>query len=270
MGMHMVDSREKKPWSSLATNFCVAVITFATGIAANFAWTLVRTSPTAQQPPLAATYGSAEIGTLKRRILEAKAKGENTVELSVLVCGWDIGNLDEALGRDTVVLAELVDKKTYPDVYGLRTWYRFKTRETLVEHPYPNFAYSPFPSGPSDMLPIAEDEFLIQETNGQMVIDGVTVTQSSNGAKYFKGQTYLLFLWIEPSKRTAIRAGTDPLGVFLVDSDGNLSSYIDRPYPLRTALAKRFNNSIKNLRQALKKRPSTRDLRHQQSPPGPA
>ncbi len=194
-----------------------------------------------------------EIGTLKGRILDAKAEGENKVELGILVCGWDIGNLQEALSRDTVVLAELVGQKTYQDHYGLRTWYRFKTREALVENPYPSLGFSPFGEAPSDMLPIAEDEFLIQETNGQMEIDGVTVIQRSNGAKYSEGQTYLLFIWIEPSKRIAIRAGTDPLGVFSVDSEGTLRAYIDRPYSLRNQIAKRFGNSIDRLRKALKK-----------------
>lgn len=250
--MHMFDSRENKMWPSVATNFCVAVITFAIGVAANLAWTIVRTPPTPLQHPLEANYANAEIGTLRHRILEAKAKGDNTLQLVVLACGWDMGSLREALSRDTVVLADLVGKRTYEDTHGLHTWYRFKIRETLLKNPTPDFEYL-FQSAPSDMLPIAEDEFLIAETNGQMEIDGVTVTQSSNGAKYFEGKTYLLFLWIDPSTRTAIRTGTDPLGVFLVDSNGNFSSYIDRPYPLKTALAKRFNNSLKDLRQALKK-----------------
>lgn len=248
----MVDSRKNKMWLSVATNFCAAVISFAIGIAAHLAWTVVRTSPTptTRQQPLEANYTNAEIGTLKSRILEAKAKGENKVELIVLGCGWATGSLQKALSSDTVVLAELLGKKTYEDRYGLHTWYRFKMKETLLERPYPRL---PFPSAPSDMLPIAQDEFLIQEANGQMEIDGVTVTQHSNGAMYFEGQTYLLFLWIEPSKRTAIRSGSDPHGVFLVDSEGNLSSYVDQPNPLRTQLAKRFNNSLNNLREFLKK-----------------
>lgn len=239
-------------WSLVATNFGVAVITFAIGMATNLAWTIVRTHSTLRPHTLDGNYASAEIGTLKHRILEAKANGDNSVELSVLGCGWDIGTLEEALSRDTVVLADLIGKKTYEDTYGLHTWYRFKTRETLLEHADSRLAYL-FDSAPPDMLPIAENEFLIQEVNGQMEIAGVTVTQRSNGAEYFEGQTYLLFLWIDPSKRTAIRSGTDPLGVFLVDSNGNLNSYIDKPYPLQTTIAKRFNNSIKDLRQALKK-----------------
>jgi hypothetical protein len=114
-----------------------------------------------------------------------------------------------------------------------------------VEH-HPRRPAGLFHGAPSDMLPIADDEFLIQEINGQMVIDGVTITQRSNGAKYLEGQTYLLFLWMDPSTRTAVRSATDPLGVFLVDSNGNLSPYIDQPYPLKDALAKRFNNSVNN------------------------
>jgi hypothetical protein len=250
MGMHMVESTGKKRWLSLAPGFCVAVIAFAIGLATHWASTFLPTESMMRQLSHEASDRSAS--TLKGRVREAKARGQNTLELNILACGWDIGSLREALSRDTVVVADLVEKRTYDDTYGLYTWYKFKTRETLVEHPRPRTFFE-FESGPSDMLPIAEDEFLIREPNGQMVIDGVTVTQRSNGAKYLEGQTYLLLLWIEPSNRTAVRASTDPLGVFLLDSHGNLNSYIDRPYPLKTDLSKRFGNSIDNLRRALKK-----------------
>lgn len=239
-------------WSTLATRFCVTVLTSAIGIAANFVWTAVRPQPLTQQHDVAPNYDSAEISPLRRRIVEAKANGDSVLQIVVLGCGWDIGSLREALSRDTVVLAELAGKTTYEDTDGLHTWYRFKIKETLVEHPHPYLKSFPVQSAPPDMLPIAEDEFLIQETNGQMEIDGIKVTQSSNGAQYLAGQIYLLFLWIEPSKRIAIRSGTDPVGVFLVDSDENIRPYLDRPYPLKTQLQKRFKNSIKNLRQALK------------------
>ena len=251
----MIGSRENKA-RSLATKFSVALITFAIGIVAAWFWTFTRTSPTPtppQHPPVEVNYADADPGTLKRAIQDAKARGENTVELSVLGCGWDIGSLKTVLSRDTVVVADLLAKKTYADTWGLRTWYKFKIKETLLKHPPPRLAYPPFPNGLSEMLPIAEDEFLIQEANGQMEIDGVTVKQYSNGAWYHEDKTYLLFLWIDPSRRTAIRSGTDPLGVFLVDSDENFSPYVDKPYPLRTQLAKRFNNSVANLREALKK-----------------
>ena len=248
----MSNSRVNKPWSSFATNAWVAVITFAGGVAANWIMTPVRTPPPAPQH-VQVNYETAEIGTLRRAVLEAKARGQNTVELFVIGCGWDIGRLNQALSRDTVVLADLIDKKTYADTYGLHTWYKFKTKETLVDHPKTGLTYSPFPTAPSELLPIAEDEFLILEGNGRMEIDGVTVIQHSNGAWYREAQTYLLFIWKDPSKGTAIRAGTDPLGVFLVDNDGNLSSYVDEDYPLKADLAKRFNNSTNNMREALKK-----------------
>ena len=251
MRMRMVDYRENK-MRSVVTNLCVAVITFATGIAASWALIPVR-KPPLTLPHLEVNYDTAEAGTLKRTIQDAKARGENKVEIQVLACGSYIGNLQQALSRDTIVLADLLEKKTYADTYGLRTWYRLKIKETLVEHAPPHLAYSPFPTAPSDMLPIAEDEFLIVEANGWMEIDGVTVIQHSNGAWYLEGQTYLLFLWLDPSKRTAMRTGTDPLGVFLVDNDGTLSPYVNQPYPLRSELAKRFNNSTNELRRVLKK-----------------
>lgn len=254
----MIVSRDNK-MRSVATKLGVAAITFAIGMAVYLAWNTPRRSPNTQQPPplkvekVEKVEVTADIGTLKRQIQEAKARGDNTVEIGVVGCGSAIGSLQQELSRDTVVLADLVGKKTYADTFGLRTWYRFKTRETLVEHRTPRYFADILQSAPSDMLPIAEDEFVIQEANGQMVIDGVTVTQHSNGAKYLEGQTYLLFLWIDPATRTAVLSASDPFGVFLVDTNGNLRPYVDEPYPLRTALAKRFNNSINELRQYLEK-----------------
>ena len=190
--MHMVGFRENKLWLSVAIKVGVAVITFAIGVAANLACTIVRTPSTPQLHSLEANYANAEVGTLKHRILEAKAKGDNKVELSILACGWEIGSLKQALSRDTVVLADLQGKKTYEHEYQLHTWYRFKIKETLLKNPNPPYPYL-FQSGPSDMLPIAEDEFLIAETNGQMEIDGVTVTQRSNGAKYLEAKRTFCF-----------------------------------------------------------------------------
>jgi hypothetical protein len=251
--MHMVEFKATK---SLATKFCVAVMTFAIGFAVHLILSAapppsLPPSPPARQQPVAVDYSNAEPGTLRWRIGDAKAKGETRVRLGGIGCGIDIGSLRTALSRDTVVVAELVGKKTYEDLYGLHTWYRFKTKETLVEHPYPKGLK--FDSAPSDMLPIAEDEFLLQEINGEMEIDGITVTQISNGVKYSEGQTYLLFVWIDPSKRTAVRAGTDALGVFRVDSDGNLSSLVKEDYQLKNQVEKRFKNSLDNFRQAVKK-----------------
>jgi hypothetical protein len=238
------------------TRFGVAVITCAIGIGAYWVSsfrTPKNTPSTPQQPPPQVSYESADPGTLRASILEAKARGEKTVEIGVIGCGWDIGRLRTALSLNTVVLAELVDKKTYADTWGLHTWYRFKIKESLVENPPPRRSNWMFTGAPSDMLPIAEDEFLIQGSNGRLEIDGVTVIQSSNGARYLEDQTYLLFLWIDPATRIAISGGTDAHGVFLVDNDGNLRSYVDDDYPLKSDIAKRFNNSVDNLRQALKK-----------------
>jgi hypothetical protein len=207
-----------------------------------------------EQPPSVAHNQS---GTLKGRILDAKAEGLDEVKLSLLSCGYDIGSLRTALARDTVVLAEAVGKKTLADEDGLRTWYRFKIAETLSEKPMPKYPnYDSLPDPPNDMQPLGEDEFVILEANGQMEIDGVRVIQRSNGVVYEDGGVYLLFLHIEPRKRVAVRSGTDPLGVFLVAKDGTFRSYIDRSYPLRDQMASRYGNSIEKLRAALKNNPA--------------
>jgi hypothetical protein len=194
-----------------------------------------------------------EFGTLKGRILDAKADGETRVDLRILACGWEIGGLREALSRDTVVVAQLRGKKTFQDRDGLYTWYRFIVVEPLSERPIPDYlGFLSFGEAPADMLPVKENEFLIRETNGRMEIDGVTVTQHSNGAKYIEGETYLLFLLLDRGKRIAVRSGTDPIGVFTVDNEGILRAYVDRPYPLKDQIAKRLGNSLNKLRTALK------------------
>jgi hypothetical protein len=192
-------------------------------------------------------------GTLKGQILDAKFEGLDELELSVIGCGFEIGSLPTALARDTIVLAEVSGKKTFADVWGLRTWYRFRIVETLSAKPMPKYpTYMSLPDPPYDMQPLSQDEFVILESNGQMEIDGVRVIQRSNGVVYQDGGTYLLFLHIEPRKRVGVPSGTDALGVFLVAKDGTFRSYIDRPYPLRDQMARRYGNSIEKLRTALK------------------
>jgi len=198
-----------------------------------------------------------EWATLKGRVLDAKAEGLDEVELSLLSCGWDIGSLRQALARDTVMLVEVVGKKTFAHKYDLTTWYKFRIIETLSEKPMPKYPnYESLPDPPEEMRPLKEDEFVIHEANGQMEIDGVRVIQRSNGVVYSDGGTYLLFLHIEPRKRVAVRSGTDPLGVFLIAKDGTFKAYIDRPYPLRDQMARRYGNSIEKLRTALKPNPA--------------
>ena len=254
----MVHFGENKRWLSW-TNLCVAIIAFAIGIAANWAWSANRTprpAPHATTPapqPVPIDVSSADPGTVKRAVLEAKARGENTTEFFVIGCGSAIGSLRSALSEDSVVVADLIEKKTYARTFGLYTLYRFKLRETLVEHPVPRFLRGTFEDAPSDMLPLAEDEFLIEEGNGQMEIDGVTVIQHSNGARYREGQTYLLFVWLDKSTRQATRAGTEPYGVFLVDDEGNLTPYMKDPNSFKDEVEKRFKSSLNNMREALKK-----------------
>ena len=207
---------------------------------------------TSQQPSAIVQQG--EPGSLQRQIYDARAAGSHEVQLSLLNCGWDIGSLRQALARDTVVLAEVTGKETFADKYDLRTWYRFKIIDTLAEKPMPKYAiYSSLPDPPEDMQPVKADEFVALEANGQLEIDGVKVTQRSNGVEYAVGRTYLIFLHIDPFKRVAVRSGTDPLGVFLVSKDGTFKPYVDVQYPLRDQLAKRFGNSIAKLRDGLKK-----------------
>lgn len=200
-----------------------------------------------------ASIRAGEFGTIKGLVLDAKEEGLDKVEMSSIVCGWDIGNLNTVLHRDSVVLADLVNKKTIANSFGLITWYKFRIADVLSEKPLPKYVRDwGVPDPPQEIQPVNSDEFVVAEINGQVEIDGVRVIQYSNSAVYKESNRYLLFLFLIPEKRVAIRTGTDPRGVFLVDKDGTFTAYLKEPYPLSEQMAKRFGNSIENLRNALK------------------
>lgn len=211
-----------------------------------------KVEPTiAEGPPPSLPEG--DWGTLEREVFQAKAQGRQEIEISSILCGSDIGSLNTAMRRDTIVLAEAIDKKTYADTFDLRTWYKFRTVEALSQRPVPKYLSSTsWSAPPEEIKPLQEHEFVIEELNGVLEIDGVRVIQHSNSPVYSVGSTYLLFLHLESSRRVAARSGTDPLGVFTVDDSGTLSAYVTEQYPLRKQMETRFGNSITNLRSALK------------------
>ena len=55
-------------------------------------------------------------------------------------------------------------------IHGARYMVQIQNQRDTRETPSPRLSYLPLPSGPSEMLPVAEAEFMIQETNGQMEI----------------------------------------------------------------------------------------------------
>jgi ligand-binding SRPBCC domain-containing protein len=234
----------------LMPGLVLALLTFAIGITASTSWKACRrfiNSSEAKQ--LTAKDEQAEYGSLKWHIHQVKARGEKEFVTGVLGCGMEVSTLNEALSNYSVVVAQLIEKRTYAEKHGLHTWYKFRVLETLSHRPLPHYSqWSSYVNPPSDLLPVGADELLMQGADGSMVIDEVTVIQRSNSPDYLPTKRYLLFVELDSSRRLATVPWPDEIGIFTVDADGKVKATDNLSYDLKDQMGKLFGNSVGRLK----------------------
>jgi len=107
-----------------------------------------------------------------------------------------------------------------------------------------------------DLLPVKEDEVLIPQPGGTLVIDGITLIQESDHTvSFLPSQEYLLFL----SKRFSGRANViemGPFGMFLIMSGDVLVPAFDRTSPLTRDIEMLHGNSLSRLKASIARRNS--------------
>jgi hypothetical protein len=207
-----------------------------------------------------------EYGSLRWNVQEAKRKGERQLESISIRCGNELSNPQEALkvalSYFAVIVAEPIEKKSYEAKNDVNTWYRFRIIETLNPRPL-----APCPDciglldPPSDLLPIGNDEILILQNGGTIIIDGIKVIHHSSSQPYYLfSQKYLLFL--RPySKKRAGYAGMGSAGVFAVDSEGILKSTVSH-HSLSRYILNHHQNSLNRLKSDIQR------LRRENNPKG--
>jgi hypothetical protein len=192
--------------------------------------------------------------TLTSLAQEAIARGESEVSSSLSITFNEATSLDAAFARDTLIVGTPLVKKSY--VVGnqsIDTWYKFRFNETLQQ----KTIYASVDDAPSDMLPLAADEFLVVVPGGEQFIDGVLFTLSvAQFPSFTTNQKYLLFLNYDASKRVGTIGGgptaiytvvyPDTLASIFVDSDG-----MPIGSPVGDGLYARFGNSLNQLRNTL-------------------
>ena|ERR1044072_5100844 len=203
-----------------------------------------------------------ELDSLAGRAQKAKAQGKKRVIFPAPIpMTYQVNSLKEALSTFKAVRARLIKEKSYalgPD--EIVTWYKFAITEVISPDDATE-ASQPESEVPSeevdqDLLPVKEDEVLIPQPGGTLVIDGVTLIQESDHTvSFLPSQEYLLFL----SKRFSGRAKViemGPFGMFLIISDDFLLPVFDRTSPLTRDIEMLHGNSLSRLKASIAHRNS--------------
>jgi hypothetical protein len=189
--------------------------------------------------------------TLRAFAEKARSQGRDKIFIPAPV---EYPGTDDApetiLSHATAVIAQPVDSYTYaPNDEDIVTWYKFKVIETLKEGATCRRCATHRP--PNELLPIAEDEFLLYRYGGTLNIDGVEVTRGESGFPPFsKNKKHLLFLMKGPDGSVSLVAGRS--GTYTVTPEGVIEPMDMNRHPLKEAIEQRFSNSAEQLKQHLK------------------
>lgn len=209
----------------------------------------------------------------------AKAKGEREIVTPLMVRSRYPGveNLDEALSLYGAVVAQPIKKKSYitstleSESYNeirnrvkddqIHTWYKFRILENLSGKPLSAYRACCDPDSdwgkliPQEMLPVNEDEFMIEIDGGTVEIDGVKVTQNSGRTKFSESERYLLFLVTDVSGKVAgFGMGMD--GVYTISRENTLVPISKRNERVIQDITGLYNSSLDSLKTYIWNHPS--------------
>lgn len=187
-------------------------------------------------------------GTLKWHARKAKKEGKNNIIISSPIVEYlGVGDSpDFALSNFSLVVAQPVEIKTYPNDVSIATWYKFRTVETISQRPpIPNLLAN---DPPQDLLPLNDGEFLLPTYGGSVSVDGVNIVMRNTDMPPFSiDKRYLLFISRHPSGFANLWAG--PTGAFTITADDELEPVSKKPHPIKEVLSSRFDNSVSKLKQ---------------------
>lgn len=183
---------------------------------------------------------------------EARARGQHKVSIPAPDFEYaDDITIDEALSSNSVIIAEPIEAKTF--AHGsdaIRTWYKFRTVETLSQVDY-SCPTCPSVNPPEELFPLNPDEFLVCTAGGSLVIDGVQVNMvDADFPPFERGKRYLLLASITP--KGFARIGSGPTGVFTVSDSGAMEPINKKPHRIKSAIEGRFGSSIVRFKETLK------------------
>lgn len=201
----------------------------------------------------------AEPGTLDWYAEQARHQGADTWEFGSGIFEYvEPRTWDEMLATQSLVVVEPIETRSYPnhDNTGIWSWWRFRIVEVLSQQDLSSCYTCSIPTVlPADFPPAQADQIVLEKYSGSLTHNGAWLTAvEPSFPEYVIGQRYLLILDLDPRDRSAaVRMG--PLGVYRIDSAGNFACVcesVGRENPYRDELRLRYENSLANLRAALK------------------
>lgn len=206
-----------------------------------------------------ANPGAERRGTIAWHVKKAKSKGATKAKLVPVENNFAVvSGLDVAQAQYTVVVAELVKKKSYVNNDDdLITWNRFRILEVLSQPPAqtcPDCLSSL--NAPPDIAALATGEILLPISGGTVVVDGVELESEDKHFRehFLPSQKYLMFIALDTSRGIGkLRMG--PYGVFTIDSGDRLHPITPVENPLGRELETGLNKSLSFLKERLRNRP---------------
>ncbi len=187
--------------------------------------------------------------TIDWYVRRAKLQRQNRVVLRTPLALYpEVRNFEEAISSNGIILAELLEKRSYARSDDIMTLYRFKVVETLTRS-IPKCRNCSFPLEivPEEMLPMNPDELLIPGSGGTIESDGVKVEMVDPGVREFVlSKRYVLFIQSVSPRLAILRIGPD--GVFSVEGDEKLIPLCNYPHQSNLDLNARFEGSLTQLR----------------------
>ena len=149
-------------------------------------------------------------------------------------------SLDLALMDSTLLVATLLETKTVLYEFEIRTWGKYRILERLSTQsqklpPERDQDWQhEFADAPKSMLPLAADEFLMDDNGGTAIVDGVRITTMGNGSRELSvGSKYLIFALFGSARRLA-GARYGPASYFTIDNSDNGIRGLPSLIPIKT------------------------------------
>jgi hypothetical protein len=225
----------------------LAIVVLSAGVVST------KLSSMQKQRELEALEKSPDYNKLSWHAKKAKLKGEKQVTLPAPAIDYPGGgaDLNQALSNFSVAIVQPVASETGAiNDYSVTNWYKVKVLEYLSKKDSPCITCPTLEQVPQSLLPLGQDEVVLDMVGGNMVIDGVNITMAAKHFPLKKSKKYLLLLVTNPSGTALIGAG--PLGAFLIDDDDKLKPVGDASHHLARDMISNFGSDVSMLRQHLK------------------